>query len=77
MPAGATRTYIRMVQGRNKKPSSGQMKEPGKAKAQRVGAISHHTKIAARGPKNMRTVNKQHIVSLLLTNSGTNVYLNK
>ena len=61
MPPGATRTYAKVTQGRNRKPSNGTRKLSGKASCQRNGWTSHQTRMAARGPMKISTVQKQHM----------------
>jgi hypothetical protein len=51
---------MRVVQGAKKKPKKAHQKLEN-AFSHRAGSISHHTKMARRGPTNTKLVKKQHI----------------
>src|SRR3979490_377866 len=59
-PCGATSTYMRVVQGKNRNPRKG-MRNVSKVADHRTGCASHQTKIAARGPSKARMEIKQHM----------------
>jgi len=62
IPAGKTRMYISVVQGRKMRPSSGQSQAPLNARFQSTGLTSHQIAPAKRGPNTTKLVNRQHIV---------------
>ena len=61
-PPGATIRYIRVSQGKNKKPSNGH-KIVEKVELKYEGLRSHQKSIAALGPKKANIANPQHIFS--------------
>jgi hypothetical protein len=65
--------YIKVVQGRRIRPSTGQRNEPLKAILHNAGLAIHQSAPAKRGPNRSSRVKKQHIVIFFLARSKSHL----